>query len=244
MNDINIDKRSKISYDKQLQQQLRSLIARGSIRKGAILEEPQVLSKELDIEPSMVESAYRLLERERRVVYQNDIWRVSTANIPKIFFEEFISIYDSIIKNAKSIPSIKTLEVDLNKRVKGSIAQSLEQNTALYTQRIYYGDEVPFVLANIYFPSGRFPNLENELKKNQPYFKEMNPLYGVKMSKSTRTMRGINLKKREAEHLSVPEGTAAYLTVVKNYDQDGHVFEISEVYGISDVMHFTIEQDE
>ncbi|NTW96534.1 MAG: hypothetical protein HGB31_07955, partial [Erysipelotrichaceae bacterium] len=51
-------------------------------------------------------------------------------------------------------------------------------------------------------------------------------------------------RKKEAEYLGVPEGTAAYLTVAKNFDEEGRVYEISEVYGISDVMHFTIEQDE
>jgi len=244
MTDINIDKRSKISYDKQVQQQLRSLIARGLMRKGTDLPQPGLLAKELEIETSMVESAYRLLEREKRVTYQNETWKVSIASIPKIFFEEFISIYDSIIKNAKSTPSIKTLEIDLEKNVKGNIALSLGQNIALNTKRIYYGNEVPFVYANIYFPAGRFPNLENELKKDQPYFKDMNALYGVKLSKSTRTMKGLNLRKREAEYLGVPEGTAAYLTVAKNFDEEGRVYEISEVYGISDVMHFTIEQDE
>jgi DNA-binding GntR family transcriptional regulator len=244
MTDINIDKRSKISYDKQVQQQLRSLIARGVLRKGTDLIEPRLLAKELDIETSMVESAYRLLEKEKRVTYQNESWKVSIANIPKIFFEEFISIYDSIIKNAKSIPSIKTLEIDLDKHVKGNIALSLGQNTALYCKRIYYGNEVPFVYANIYFPVGRFPNLEEELRKDKPYYKEMNAMYGVKLSKSTRTIKGLNLKKREADYLGVPEGTAAYLTVVKNFDEDGNVFEISEVYGISDVMHLTIEQAE
>jgi len=244
MTDINIDKRSKISYDKQVQQQLRSLIARGLIRKGTQLPQTELLAKELEIETSMVENAYRLLEREKRVIYQNESWKVSIASIPKIFFKEFITIYESIIKNAKSTPSIKTLDIVLDKHVKGDIALSLGQNTALHTQRIYYGDDVPFVYANIYFPAGRFPNLELVLEKDQPYYKELSTLYGVKLSKSTRTMKGLNLRKKEAEYLGVPEGTAAYLTVVKNFDEEGRVFEISEVYGISDVMHFSIEQDE
>lgn len=244
MNDINIDKRSKVSYDRQLQQQLRSLIARGLLRKGTVLTEPKLLAKDLEIEQNQVENAYHLLEREKRVVFQNEIWKVSFASIPKIFFEEFISIYDSIIKNVKSNPTIKTIEIDLNKHVKGDLAKDLGSTVALHTKRIYYGDDIPFVYANIYFPKGRFPHLEDELKKDMPYYKELKGQFGITMSKSTRIMKGVNLRKKEALYLGVPEGTAAYLTTVKNYDSQGLVFEISEVYGISDVMHFTIEQDE
>ncbi len=244
MNDFNIDRRSKIPYDKQLQLILRSMISRGILRKGANLHDIDELAHELSIAPALVLKAYKLLEKERRVIIQNGTWLVSTANIPNTFFDEFISIYESIQRNTQSTPSIKTLELDPKRKIKGELAKWLRSNSAIYTKRIYLGDEVPYVLVNTYLSDTRFPGFEKELAKNQPYFKPLHELHGITLKQSDRQMNGINLKKADAFLLGVPEGTASYHTFVQHVDQDGSIYEVDEVISISEIMHFTIDQDE
>jgi len=243
MNDFSIDRRSKIPYDKQLQLILRSMISMGVLRKGAPLQNSEDLATELGIAPAQVIKAYRLLEKEKRVIHQNNTWRVSAGNVPKTFFDDYLTIFETIQRNLQAIPTIKTLELDPKKKIKGQIAKSLKTTTALYTKRVYYGDDVPYVLVNTYFPENRFPNFEKELAKNQPYFKVMEEQYGFQLSQSKRSMNGVNLKKSDAFLLGVPEGTAAYHTIVENYDKE-MVYEVMEVYSISEIMHFSIEQKE
>ncbi len=243
MNDFSIDRRSKIPYDKQLQLILRSMISMGILRKGEPLQNSEELAVELGIEPAQVIKAYRLLEKEKRVTYQNESWMVSTGNVPRTFFDDYFTIYDSIRRNLKVEPSIKTLELETKKKVKGYIAESLKTTSALYTKRVYYGDELPYVLVYTYFPENRFPGFENELAKSQPYFRFMEHTYGIKLTQSTRIMNGVNLKKSDAFLLGVPEGAAAYHTIVENYDNDT-VYEVMEVYGISEIMHFSLQQKE
>jgi DNA-binding GntR family transcriptional regulator len=244
MNDFNIDRRSKIPYDKQLQLILRSMISRGILRKGAKLHDIDVLAQELSIAPSLVLKAYKLLEKERRVIIQNGIWLVSTGNIPNTFFEEFITIFESIQRNTQSTPSIKTLELDPKRKIKGELAKCLGSTTAIYTKRIYLGDDVPYVLVNTYLSDTRFPGFEKELVKNLPYFKPLHELHGITMKQSDRQMNGVNLKKADAYLLGVPEGTAAYHTFVQHTDPDGSAYEVDEVFSISEIMHFNIDQDE
>ena len=244
MNDFIIDRRSKIPYDKQLQLILRSKIALGVLRKGAFMQPIDELAVELGIEAPLVLKAYKLLEKERRINKVNDQWVVSTGNIPKTVFDELITIYESIKRNTKSVPSIKTLELDPKHKVKGNIAKWLDTPSAVYTKRIYYGDDVPYMLVNIYFPASRFPGLDAELAKNEPYYQWFHEHYQVNLSHSERQMNGINLKKSDAYYLGVPEGTACYHTFVQNYDDQGRIYEVSEVFSISEIMHFTIEQDE
>jgi DNA-binding GntR family transcriptional regulator len=244
MNDFNIDRRSKIPYDKQLQLILRSMISRGILRKGAKLQDIDELAQELSIAPALVLKAYKLLEKERRVMNQNGIWLVSTGNIPKTVFDEFITIYESIQRNTQSTPSIKTLELDPKHKIKGELAKWLGSTTAIYTKRIYLGDEVPYMLVNAYLSDRLFSGFEKELTKDQPYFKSLHERYGITLKESDRQMNGVNLKKADAYQLGVPEGTAAYHTFVQHKDQNGMIYEVDEVFSISEIMHFTIEQDE
>lgn len=244
MNDFIIDRRSKIPYDKQLQLILRSKIALGVLRKGAAMQPIDELANELGIEAPLVLKAYKLLEKERRINKINDHWIVSTGNIPKTVFDEFITIFESIKRNTKSVPSIKTLELDPKHKIKGKISQWLNTSTAVYTKRLYYGDDVPYMLVNIYFPAQRFEGLDAELAKNQAYYQWFHEHYQINLVRSERQMNGVNLKKGDAFLLGVPEGTACYHTFVQNYDDQGKIYEVSEVFSISEIMHFTIEQDE
>jgi len=244
MNDFSIDRRSKIPYDKQLQLILRSMISLGVLRKGAPLQPIDELALELGIDQSQVLKAYKLLEKERRVILQNETWLVSSGNIPKTVFDEYITIYESIKRNTRSMPSIKTIELDPHRKVKGNIAKALQTTTALYTKRIYLGDDVPYVLVNTYLSEERFRGFELELAKNQPYYKPMMEGYGITLSSSQRWMNGINLKKTDAFLLGVPEGTAAYFTIVENRDQHDQIYEVMEVFSISEIMHFTLDQAE
>jgi len=244
MNDFNIDRRSKIPFEKQLQLILRSMISRGILRKGTQLQNIDELAKELSIDPALVLKAYKLLEKERRVIHQNGTWLVSTGGIPKTVFDEFITIYESIQRNTHSTLSIKTLEIDPKHKIKGDIAKWLGSNTAIYTKRIYLGDDVPYMLMNLYLSDKLFYGFEKELAKDQPYFKILHESYGIMMKQSERQMNGVNLKKSDAILLGVPEGTAAYRTLVEHSDQNGIVYEVDEVFSISEVVHFTIEQDE
>lgn len=244
MNEYSIDKRSKIPYDKQLQLILRSMIAQGVLRKGAPMQGIDDLAAQLKIDADQVLKAYRLLEKEKRIHRDQDTWIISTGNIPKTLFKEHITIYESIIRNTQSVPSIKTLELDPKHKVKGLIAKTLGTSTALYTKRLYFGDDVPFVLMNAYYPEGRFPGFDQELSKNEASYMTLFEKFGLTFSVSHRTMNGINLKKNEAFLLAVAEGTACYLTTLTNVDQHGKVYEYLEVYSISDVMRFTLDQDE
>ena len=82
------------------------------------------------------------------------------------------------------------------------------------------------------------------MAKNQPYYATLREHHHLILTSSDRQMNGVNLKKEDAMILGVPEGTACYHTIVLNYNQDNQIYEVVETFGIPEIMHFTLEQDE
>lgn len=240
---INFDRRSKTSLAQQLEIALRLKIVHGELSLGESLPSEDALACELDMQPAEVLKAYQALAKGTHLVYKNKTWIVNYGKISNLGFEQFTPLFD-IIQCLGLITSIKTLILKKDDIVPKELNSLIPFSRTLYTRRLYYGNDIPLVLMDSYFPQELFSGFETILAANQPYYDKFKSVFNLEFSRSERTVEASNLRKNEAEILEVPIGSAYCYSIVKTYDKLSRLIEVNQCWILPDTMHFTLEQDE
>ncbi len=240
---ITIDRRSKTPLFQQIEIELRLRLMRGELLQGTSLPSVFEFARELGVEENDVLMAYQALTKANHLIQKNQTWSVNYGKVSQLIFRDFTSLHD-IIRQGGAIPSILTLALKRDHKITKDIGIKIPFNKILYTRRLYSGNDIPQVLMDCYFPQDLFPDFENVLQSNKPYYSLFESMYHIEVSRSERTLEAGNLRKKEAELLNVPTGSAFCYSIVKTYDRLDRLIEINACWILPENLHFTIEQDE
>lgn len=240
---ITLDRRSKTPLHQQLEIKLRTKMIRGELNQGTTLPEPDELARLNGVTVEQVEQAYLALQSSNHLVRKPLGWTVNYGRVSKFVFEKFVSLFD-IISETGAVPSIKTLVLKKDFKPAKDDELELPFKKILYARRLYYANDKPMVLMDCYFPQELYPELEQILQSNEPYYSILKSRFGLEFGHSDRTMEALNLRKKEAELLEVPVGSTYAYSIVKTYDKQNRLIEVDACWILPDAMHFTIEQPE
>ena len=240
---ITIDRRSKTPIFQQIEIELRLSMMRGELLQGTELPRPFDFANELGVEENDVLMAYLALTKASHLIQKQQSWLINYGKVSQLIFRDITSLQD-IIRLSGSTPSITTLTLKKDHKITKDIGVKIPFSKILYTRRLYYGNDIPQVLMDCYFPQDLFPDFENALENNKPYYSLFESMYHIEVSRSERTLEAGNLRKKEAELLNVPSGSAYCYSIVKTFDRLERLIEVDVCWILPENLHFTIDQDE
>jgi len=240
---LTIDRRSKTPLYQQIEIELRLSMMRGILLQGTILPSAHDFASELGVEENDVLLAYQALAKANHLIQKQQGWSVNYGKISQLIFRDFMSLHD-IIQLSGSTPSISTLALKKDHKITKDIGIKIPFSEILYTRRLYFGNDIPQVLMDCYFAQDLFPDFEEVLETNTPYYELFETKYHIEVSRSERTLEAGNLRKKEAELLNVPTGSAYCYSIVKTFDHLERLIEVDVCWILPENLHFTIEQDE
>jgi len=240
---ITIDRRSKTPIFQQIEIELRLSMMRGLLLQGTILPNTLDFANELGVEENDVLLAYQALQKANHLILKQHGWSVNYGKISQLIFRDFMSLHD-IIRLSGSTPSITTLALKKDHKITKDIGVKIPFSKILYTRRLYFGNDIPQVLMDCYFPQDLFPEFDKVLENSNPYYELFESMYHIEVSRSERTLEAGNLRKKEAELLNVPTGSAYCYSIVKTYDRLERLIEVDVCWILPEHLHFSIEQDE
>jgi len=223
---VKVDRRYGVALDIQVAQSLRTLIMNNALHFNEELPEPEQIASWLDVSVKDVESAYRILIKEKALTLRNNIYQVSYFEVANRFHQHLVTLSDALAQmNMK--PRIDTLICEplvcnekLAKESGFAVGESL-----LRLKRVYYGDDIPLISYDAYLPLQLFPNLQHTIVDNTPYYPILTSHYGQTIAVSNRLMKVKILPKNEMKLFNVPNVSAAYHVVSHLYNREGVLLE-------------------
>jgi len=230
---ITIDRRSRVEYKIQIKESIKSLILDQSFYYQTKLPNSLELANHLNLEESIIKSAYAELCVERYIQKDNDNdWIVSYFELTNYFFDRNVAVYDAI-KALGLKPSIKCLEkkiVVLDKEVINKMGFDITQaNKYFYINRIYLGDNQPIMLLENFLPLYIFPEISENFIGNEPLDAYISKNYGIKAEISKRIIKSVNLTADIAKILNERKNAASIQSTNKIYDKNQRLID----YGTS-----------
>lgn len=228
MEKIKIDKRQSNPIHLQIFQAIKSLLINQEIKYMEALPSIEELANFLEVEITDVKQAYHRLTFENFFHLEHGEYFANYVNLSSDYYLKVSKLYD-IIKNLGLTPSIKTIK----KRVTSlpfnlAVDQAIDPNeTYILLKRIYYGNEIPLALMDIYLPQSRFEGIDNAKYDEKPLYESIFFNYGKLISSGRRLMSVVNLTREDAKILNAAQDTASYQVISVALDQDKKLIDVS-----------------
>lgn len=228
MEKIKIDKRQSDPVNLQIFQAIKSLLISQDIKYLEALPSVAELANFLEVEESDVKQAYHRLTFENFFHQENSQYYANYVNLSSDYYLKVSKLYD-IIKNLGLTPSIKTIK----KRVTSlpfqlAVDQAIDPNESyIQLKRIYYGNEIPLALMDIYLPQSRFEGIDHVSYDEKPLYEAIYFNYGKLISSGSRLMSVVNLTREDAKILNAAQDVASYQVISVALDQDKKLIDVS-----------------
>lgn len=233
---ITIDRRSRIDYDTQLKENIKSLILDQTFYYQTKLPKIDHLAEHLNIEVKHIISSYDQLENERYIKKESDNdYIVTYFELTNYFFDRNVAVYDAI--NALGLsPSIKCIEKKVVKLLIDSIKQMgfnpEEDNRYFYINRLYLGDNQPIMVLENYLPLYIFKDIDANFQGYEPLDAYINEHYSLKAQVSKRTIKSVNLPDFLAKILNERKNAASIQSTNHIYDKYNRLIDFGQSHTI------------
>ena len=229
--ELRVDRRYGVSIDTQIAYSIRAMITSNAIHFNEELPSVAFLAPHLDVSVDEVQRAYDMLVKEKVITLRNGTYQVSYFEVSNRFHQSMITITDAL-KKMNLEPSIQTLVFE-KMSVSATLAKKSgmkEGETVLRMKRVYAGDGIPFIVYDGYLPFSVFPNLDQVIVANEPYYPTLVKNYQIQFKVSNRKLRVCNMTPEDALLFQVPEGSPTYYVQSHLYGADGTLLEYAESF--------------
>lgn len=240
MLNLKFDRRKNKSLAQQLLETIQLEIAHHRYGAHSVMPSVEVFADNYHISVDETKWIYHKLLDEKLIAKRKDEYLINDIEIPTIFFNRVHSIAEVIAAN-HYIPSQK----DLNITIVDAPATLLEkypltQSQFLRIERIFYGDDQPLMLANIYFPLDVYKDLDKKDIKNKELWPILIDKYDMKVSHADLQFQAKKLSKQQIEQLDTHINFANFIEIFV-YNADDQLIEYSEVYAKADEFSFRFD---
>jgi DNA-binding GntR family transcriptional regulator len=228
LNKIKIDKRQATSIQLQIAQSIKNLLFDQQINYMNEMPSIDDLAIYLDVAVADVKQAYHRLVVENLLHQEHGIYYANFVNLSSDFYFKMTKLYD-VIKNFGLTPTIKTIkkrvtELPVNLALDPSIDPTIPY---VQLKRIYYGNDIPLAIMDIYLPQESFKGIEQMNFDEKPLYEALFFTYGKLISSGRRLMSVVNLPREDAKILNSAVDTASYQVVSITFDQHKKLIDIS-----------------
>lgn len=244
LNKIKIDKRQSTPIALQIAQSIKGLLIDQQIGYMDHMPTTEDLSDYLEVNLADVKQAYHRLVVENLLHQEQGLYYANYVNISSDYYLKVTKLYD-VIKNLGLTPSIKTIKKRVTELpIQLALDPSIDV-TIPYVQlrRIYYGNDIPLALMDIYLPQESFQGIESMNFDEKPLYEAIFFTYGKLISSGRRLMSVINLSREDAKLLNAAVDTASYQVVSIAFDQHKKLIDISRSISTMN-QYFEVDFDE
>lgn len=241
---IKIDKRQATPIALQIAQSIKNLLIDQQIKYMHQMPSLEELGQHLDVSKEDVKQAYHRLIVENLLHQEQGVYYANYINLSSDYYLKVTKLYD-VIKNFGLTPSIKTIKKRVTDLPHGLALDPLIDPNIPYVQlkRIYYGNDIPLALMDIYLPQESFKGIETMNFDEKPLYEAIFFTYGKLISSGRRLMSVINLPREDAKILNAAVDTASYQVVSIAFDQHKKLIDISRSISTMN-QYFEVDFDE
>ena len=228
MEKIKIDKRQSNPISLQIFQAIKSLLINQDIKYMDVLPSIDELASFLEVEQADVKQSYHRLTFENFFHYEHGKYYANYVNLSSDYYLKVSKLYD-IIKNLGLTPTIKTIKKRVTSLPFGlAVDPAIDPNgNYIQLKRIYYGNEIPLALMDIYLPQSRFEGIDQVIYDEKPLYEAIYFNYGKLLSSGRRLMSVVNLSREDAKILNAAQDIASYQVISVSLDQDKKLIDVS-----------------
>ncbi len=230
---VKIDKRSSLKISFQLAQAIKLMLLNHEITHHELLPSIHDMSDTIKVRKTDVEEAYQMLIDEKFVTKQDGKHHVNYFHFSANFFLDVVPLIDAIrqmgmVATTKTIyKKVVSLPTELH-----TLPQVDVENKYLCIKRLYYGNDVPLVILEMYMPYPRFKDLDLNVNNHEGIYEYIYKEHNIKVSSSTRTFKVVNIDKENAKLLNMLPHTASYQGISIAYDQHKKMVDITRSWSI------------
>lgn len=232
---ISIDRRSSVPINEQIKESIKANILDQTFYYQSQVPSPKQLAESLKVDISLVELAHDKLVEERFLKkVSSDVYLVAYYELTNYFFYRNVAIYDAI-KALGMVPSIECLE---KKVVTISEERSREMGfkpneTFLYINRIYKGNDKAIIILENYLPLSIFDQMDKKFDGTEPLNAYISKEYGIKAKLSRRITKAVNLTDDLALLLGERKHSASIQSTNRVYDQENRLIDFGRSHTTS-----------
>ena len=244
LNFIKIDKRQSSPIHLQIVHAIKQL---ATDRKMNYLDElPSIdeLSQTLKVRSDEVRNAYQKLLIENFIRFDDEKYYVNYINFSSDYYIKVSRLYE-IILDLGLTPSIKTIKKKITSLpIHLAVDPRIDPNESyVLLKRIYYGNDIPLALMDIYLPQATYQGIEKMPIDDKPLYEAIFASYQKMISSGRRLMSVVNLSRDDAKHLNAVRDVASYQVVSVSFDQHKNLIDITRSISTMN-QYFEVEFDE
>lgn len=224
---ITVDRRSSVPINEQIKESIKANILDQTFYYQSQVPSPKALAENLKVELPLVILAHDKLVEERFLKkVSNEIYVVAYYELTNYFFYRNVAIYDAI-QALGMVPSIQCLEKKIVQVDPQQIADMgfKQDETFLYINRIYKGDDKPIIMLENYLPLSIFKDMDKRFNGTEPLNAYMEKEYHIKAKLSHRVTKAVNLSDHFAKILGERKNAASIQSTNRVYDQKDRLID-------------------
>lgn len=244
MEKIKIDKRQATPIHLQLFQAIKGLLIDQQIKYMDQLPSIDTLSEYLEVSKADVKQAYHRLIVENFLHLEQGIYYANYVYLSSDYYLKLSRFYD-IIKSLGLTPSIKTIKKRItNLPFHLAVDPSIDpKESYILLKRIYYGNDIPLALMDIYLPQSRYQGIDAIEFDEKPLYETIYFNYGKLLSSGRRLMSVVNLTREDSKILNAAQDTASYQVISYALDQNKQIIDVSRSISTMN-QYFEVDFDE
>ncbi|MBG0786553.1 MAG: GntR family transcriptional regulator [Anaerolineaceae bacterium] len=225
----------------QVKQKLMERIQSGEFNDGDMLPTENALREEFDVSRATIRNALNEIENERMIVRKRGVGTI--VKKPK-FKKELMKLqsFTNLMRSRGLTPRKETLTVeiiDTPKEVEEHL-KNRQSNKSWFLKRLLLADEKPIGLQYLYLPNN-LTFSPDDLVNMQSFYELVKEKHNIIPSFAEEVLTATVADAETASIMQIEEG-APLLTVWRTvYDEDGAVFEVSNLLYIADSFEYSFK---
>lgn len=229
----------------QISDTLLDKIESGELTPGERLPSERLLSDMFDVNRLTLRKALSRLEKHGVIIRKHG--KGNFIAEPKIERQtgHLVSFTNGMQRRGLA-PGAKVINIE-QRQVEAGIAEKLNVpvlTMVYYVLRVRMINQEPAMLEQLWVPVSCFPELELHDMNERSVYEIMETEYGIKMTKSHRSLEPAVATKYEAELLDIEEGTPLMLERRRGFDQNDNCVEFGKDLYRGDRFHFVFSNVE
>ncbi len=240
MLNLKFDRRKNKSLPQQLLETMQMEITHHRHGAHSVLPDLDEFAKKYQIKFEEAKWIYDQLLLTKLVVLKDKQYIISEFEIPSIFFNRIHSI-TQIIRANHYQPSQKDVSMEIVDCPQG-ILEKYPMNQSKYykIERIFYGDERPLMLANVYYSLDRYEGIDRLDLKDKELWPIILEHFDFDVANANVRFQARKLSKLQIEQLETNQSFANYIEILI-YNRKNELIEYTEVFANADEFSFRFD---
>lgn len=225
MFELKIDRRSKISLERQVENQLKRAIRQQVFSDDIPLPTPLELSQQLVLDFNTVKSVYETLRKQGFITLKDGIYAAMVITVHHVYFQKVFRLTDIFEMN-----HLKASQKTLSNEVVACPNQLLKENfypddQFLKYERLMYGNDQPFIRVETYLPLKTYPFIQNLDIENTLYWEAIEKQTGHTINKVEQHIRFIPVTQRDQDLFDDSSIELMSIIDIYFYNQSGELLD-------------------